>query len=213
MPSRTVCHWVVVLCAAALAASCGMRPPPEYHDASKAETVDLTPMPAPTEAVDSGAADDDDVDEPPNGPGMGTLSIGLPLAAVPAITIAQVLGMARKDIEALQSPLKPETPEQKAEAKRDAKEGWVRLTPNLKVQFDDANVAIAFEQQVPVDLSCMDAAKWLGFADAAAPIDAPERCKWTDDKGDANLGGGARGELDRKTSLFTAKKPAPQKTP
>jgi hypothetical protein len=210
MSSRTTCHWVVVLCAAALAASCGMRPPPEYHDASKAETVDLTPMP-PAEAADAGAAED--VDEPPDGPGMGTLSIGLPLAAVPAITIAQVLGMARKDIEALQAPVKPETPEQKVEAKRDAKLGWVRLTSNLKVQFDDADIAIAFEQQVPAELSCLDAAKWLGFADAAPPIDAPELCKWTDAKGDANLGDGAHGELDRKTSLFTAKKPAPQKTP
>jgi hypothetical protein len=213
MSSRTVCHWVVVLCAAALAASCGMRPPPEYHEVSNAETVDLTPMPAPVEDADAGAADVEDGDESPDGPGMGTLSIGLPLAAMPAITIAQVLGMARKDVEALQSPAKPETPEQKAEAKRDAKEGWVRLTSNLKVQFDDADVAIAFEQQVPAGLSCLDAAKWLGFADAAPPVDTPELCKWTDDKGDANLGGGAHGELDRKTSLFTAKKPAPQKTP
>jgi hypothetical protein len=211
MSSRIVGFSVVVLCAAAVwAASCGMRPPREYHDASKAENVDLTPMPPPAEDADAGA--EDAADASPDGPGMGTLSIGLPFAAVPAIAIAQLLGMARKDIESLQAPVKPETPEQKVEAKRDAKLGWTRFTPNLKVRFDDADVAIAIEQQVPAELSCQDAAKWLGFADAEAPVDAPERCTWTDEKGDANLGGGASGELDRKTSLFTAKKPAP-KTP
>jgi len=209
MFSRTVGLSVVVLCAAAVwAASCGMRPPREYNDVSKADNVDLSPLPPPAEDVDAGALEDPDAS--PDGPGMGTLSIGLPWAAVEAMPIAQLLGKTRKEIEALQAPVKPETPEQKAEAKKDTKQGWVRFTANLRVQFDDADIAIAFEQQVPSDLSCLDAAKWLGFADAAPPVDAPERCKWTDAKGDSNLGNGACGELDRKTSLFTAKKPAPK---
>ena len=212
MFSRTIGLSVVVLCIAAVwAVSCGMRPPREYHDVSNVENVDLSPLPPPGENVDAGALDD--ADASPDGPGMGTLSIGLPWAAVEAMPIAQLLGKTRAEIGSLQAPLKPETPAQKAEAKREAKEGWMRYTPNLRVRFDDADIAVEFEQQVPSELSCLDAAKWLGFANAAPPVDAPERCKWTDAKGDANLGDGAHGELDRKTSLFRARKPAPKKTP
>jgi len=200
-------RWAVVLCAAAVwAAGCGMRPPREYHDVSKSDGVDLAPLPPPAEDLDAGPGDD--VDASPDGPGMGALSIGLPWAAMPAMPIAQVLGKTRDDIETLQAPMKPKTPEEKATAKKEAKEGWTRFTPNLKVQFDDEDIAVALEQQVPEGLSCLDAAKWLGFAGAKAPAETPERCTWT--AGGANaLGNGAHGEMDQKSFLFKALKPAP----
>jgi hypothetical protein len=200
-------RWAVVLCAAAVwAAGCGMRPPREYNDVSNADQVDLTPLPPPAENVDAGPSDD--VDASPDGPGMGTLSIGLPWAAVPVMPIAELLGKTRKEIETLQAPVKPKTPEEKATAKKEAKEGWTRFTPNLKVRFDDDDIAIELEQQVPAGLSCLDAAKWLGFADAKLPVEAKERCTWTADGANA-LGNGARGEMVRKSSVFNASKPAP----
>jgi hypothetical protein len=202
---------VVVLCAAAaLAASCGMRPPREYHEISKTENVDLSPMPAPVHDADAGAGEE--VDASPDGPGMGSLSIALPWAAVPAMPIAQLLGKSRKDVEALQAPVKPVTHEEKVAARKEAKEGWTRYTANLRIRFDDADIAVAIEQQVPATLSCLDAAKWLGFAEAEPPVDGKERCTWTAEAGDNSLGGGASGELDRKSAMFKAFRPAP-KTP
>jgi hypothetical protein len=203
---------IVAVAAAAWAASCGMRPPREYHEASDAVAMDLAPMPA-SGGADAGSNEDDEADASPDGPGMGKLSIGLPWAAMPAVPIAALLGKSRTDIEALHHPTKPETKEQRILARREAKEGWTRYTANLRIRFDDTDIAVEIEQQVPATLSCQDAAKWLGFEDAEPPVDGKERCTWTDQAGDADLGGGAHGELDRKKSLFKAFKPAPQTTP
>ena len=209
MTSRASGRMVVVLCAAAaLAASCGMRPPREYHEISKTESVDLTPMPAPADDADAGAGED--ADASPDGPGMGTLSLALPWAAVASMPIAQLLGKSRADIETLQAPAKPKTHEEKVAARKEAKEGWTRYTANLRIQYDAANVAVALEQQVPATLSCLEAAKWLGFGKAAPPVEEKARCVWTAGPGDGSLGGGASGELDRKSALFKASKPAPQ---
>jgi len=211
MTSRASGRLIIVLCAAAVviwAASCGMRPPPEYREISDAENVDLSPMPAPVEGADAGAMED--ADASPDGPGGGSLSIALPWASVAAIPIAQLLGKSRADIETLLSPVKPETREEKAAARKEAKEGWTRYTANLRIRYDAADIAVAFEQQVPADLSCLQAAKWLGFEDAATPTDEKERCVWSRGASGPSLGGGANGELDRKTSIFKAFKPAPQ---
>lgn len=202
----------VILCAAAVvwATSCGMRPPPEYHEASEAQDVDLRPLPAAEDGADAGARDT--ADASPDGPGMGTLSLALPWGAIPSMPIAQLLGKSRADIETLVSPVKPESKEERAAMRKEAKEGWTRYTANLRIRYEDADVAVELEQQVPSELSCVDAAKWLGFADAESPTEADGRCVWSAGEGGARLGGGGSGDLDRKSSIFRASRPF-QQTP
>jgi hypothetical protein len=198
---------IVALClvAGTWAAACGMVPPREYHEAEKAENVDVNPLPPPGEAsADAGT----EAEASPDGPNMGTLPVGLPWSVVPAMTIAQVLGKTREEIEGLQAPVEAESREEKAALKEASKLGWTRYTPNLRVRFDDADLAVAFEQQVPSTLSCEAAAKWLGFDGAAAPEQTEPKCSWIPKSGAGGLGNGVAGELDRKTSLFTATAPA-----
>jgi hypothetical protein len=202
----------VILCGAAVVwtTSCGMRPPPEYNEASEAQDVDLRPFPAAEDDADAGARDP--ADASPDGPGMGTLSLALPWGAIPSMPIALLLGKSRADIETLVSPVKPESKEERAVMRKEAKEGWTRYTANLRIRYEDADVAVELEQQVPSELSCVEAAKWLGFADAESPTEADGRCVWSAGKGGAKLGGGESGDLDRKSSIFRASKPFP-KTP
>jgi hypothetical protein len=201
---------VVGAAATAWAISCGMRPPREYHEISQTEGVDLAPMPK-EGGVDAGE-DDEEADASPDGPGMGQISIALPWSAVAAVPIATLLGKSRTEIEALHAPVKPATKEEKARARQEAKEGWTRYTANLRIRYDDAGVAIEFEQEVPAKLTCLDAAKWLGFDKAGTPVDGVERCTWSGADGGGDLGGGVNGELIRKGSIFKAFKPSP-KTP
>ena len=184
-----------------------MVPPREFHEAEKAENVDVNPMPPSTAAeADAGA----EVEAPADGPNMGMLSVALPWSGVSGMPIAQILGKTRKEIESLKVPAEPASREEKAVLKADSKIGWIRYTANLRVRFDDDDVAVAFEQQVPAGLSCEAAAKWLGFADAAPPEQTESKCSWTPQAGAGGLGNGIAGELERKSALFTATAPQPQ---
>lgn len=186
---------------AAWAVACGMVPPREFHEAAEAEGVDVRPLPPP-----DGSREDAGVepDASPDGPNMGSLSVALPWAGISGMPIARVLGKTRDEISSLKAPAEPATPGDKAAAKAEAKLGWTRFTANLKVRFDD-DVAVEFEQRVPEELSCRDAARWLGFEEPAAPAEKGSKCAW--EKG--GLGDGIEGKLDRETRLFTASAPAP----
>jgi hypothetical protein len=208
MFSRKAAVFVGSLClaAGAWAASCGMVPPREFNEAANAEDVDVRPLPPPSgEPEDAGV----EADASPDGPNMGTLSVALPWSGISGMPIAKILGRTRDEIESLKMPAEPGTPEQKTAAKADSKLGWIRYTANLRVQFDDDDIAVSFEQEVPAGLSCEAAAKWLGFEEVAATVEKGSKCKWK--KGD--LGRGVSGNLDRATQLFTASAPAASRAP
>lgn len=167
---------------------CGMKPPPEYNDVAKSDPVDLTPL---DKAEGDAGTDGDAAPEPSE----GKLPVVAGLAAIPAIPIANFLGKSRDDIESLFAPLGPEDPANPA--------GWVRYTDHLKLLY--VNEAVSeLAQQVPSGLSCVEAAKWLGFTEVDEPSVSDDRCTWTGKPGNA-LGAKIAGEVSVKAGLFHAR--------
>lgn len=171
-------------------AGCGMTPPPEYHNAAKADALDLTPLEGGEDDGDAGPTGDAAVE-----PSEGKLPVVVGFATIPAVPIANFLGKSREVIESLFAPVGPEDEQHP--------DGWVRYTDHLKLLYAEDSVT-EFAQQIPSGLSCVAAAEWLGFAEVDPPAESGDRCTWSGQPG-AALGDGISGELSVKSGLFHAR--------
>jgi hypothetical protein len=178
-------------------ASCGMRPPKDFHEAADVEDVDLDPIPEapePAEPSDAGVDPDAGTKGPPPDSELAELPVAVGLAAVPTLTVADLLGKSRENVESLLDPIGPDDPENP--------EGWIRFSDHLKLLFVE-DVVSELIQEVPEGKSCVDAAKWLGFGSPAEPIQTGDSCRWPDDDKAHALADGVGGEL-QTSGLFHA---------
>jgi hypothetical protein len=177
--------------------NCGMRPPKDFHEAADVEDVDLDPIPdkpEPPEPTDAGVDPDGGPSEPPPDSERAELPVAVGLVAVPTLTVADLLGKTREEVESLLAPIGPEDPENP--------EGWIRYSDHLKLLFAEETVTELI-QEVPEGKSCVDAARWIGFPDPAEPVQAADSCRWPDDDDAHELADGVGGELPR-SGLFHA---------
>lgn len=195
--SRTAIALIALLVLAA-AAGCGMRPPKDFHEAAEVEGVDLEPIPdvPAAEPGDAGVDADGGAKGPPEDSELAELPVAIGLTAVPALTVADLLGKSRADVESLLDPIGPDDPENP--------EGWIRYSDHLKLLFSDDLVSELI-QEVPEGKTCVAAARWLGFADAEEPVESDGSCKWPAGDDAHALGKGVAGELPQKTGLFHAR--------
>ncbi len=190
-----------VIGALAFLAGCGFVPPPEFHEVSDVDEIVLPEsMGAP--AADAGVTDASEAQ--PETAMAGNLQLGVGMTTIPAMSISELLGKARDDIETLLAPVKPETRDEKKALKLEEKEGWIHYTEHLKVRFSDDEIVIELVQQVPADLTCLDAAKWLGFGDAMAPVKNKDNCEWPQESDKHLLGPGVHGKLTLDGAIFHA---------
>ncbi len=187
--------------ALAFLAGCGFVPPPEFNEVSELDEIVLPEsMGAPS--ADAGVTDASEAQ--PETAAAGNLQLGVGMTTIPAMPISELLGKARDDIETLLAPVKPETRDEKKALKLEKKEGWIHYTKHLKVRFSDDEIAIELVQQVPADLTCLDAAKWLGFDDAMAPKKNEDNCEWPQKSDKHLLGPGVHGKLILNNASFHA---------
>ena len=187
--------------ALAFLAGCGFVPPPEFHEVSDMDEIVLPEsMGAPS--ADAGVADA--CAAQPETATAGNLQLGVGMTTIPAMPISELLGKTRDDIETLLAPVKPEDREEKKARKLEEKEGWIHYTEHLKVRFSDDDIALELVQQVPADLSCIDAAKWLGFGDAMAPVKYKDNCEWPQKSDKHLLAPDVHGKLTLDGAIFHA---------
>ncbi len=187
--------------ALAFLAGCGFVPPPEFNEVSEIDEIILPDsMGAPS--ADAGVTDASEAR--PETAMAGNLQLGVGMTTIPAMPISELLGKARDDIETLLAPEKPETREEKKARRLEEKEGWIHYTEHLKVRFSDDEIAIELVQKVPEDLTCLDAAKWLGFGDAMAPKKNKDNCEWPQKSVMHLLGPGVHGKLTLDGAIFHA---------
>lgn len=192
MTSRTAIALIAALGLLAIA-GCGMRPPPDFHEAADVDDVNLDPMPdppEPAEPTDAGV-DPDAGTAPPPDTELAELPVAVGMTVIPTLTVSALLGKTRADVEALLDPIGPEDPEDP--------EGWIRYSDHLKLLFAE-EVVVELIQEVPEGKTCLEAARWLGFGDAEEPTQAADGCTWSA----GALGKGVGGKLPPKTGLFHA---------
>ena len=184
------------LVAALALAACGSQSR-EFKAVAQASDmqVDLPPAP-PSADGDAGPEGDAGVDEEAD-VGEGSIPIAFGLAAVPAMPIAQLLGMNRPEIETLLRPVGADETEKAA--------GWVRYSRHLRVRYEGP-LAVELIQKVPAELAFARAARWMGFGDAGPAVESDERCTWPAGDPARALAEGVSGELDRRDCLFTARR-------
>ncbi len=112
----------------------------------------------------------------------------------PAMTAPDMLGQARSTLERSLSGAKA------------AGNGWVKYDSDLRVRYNKEKYASELTMLVPEGLSCLEAARWLGFSKAAAPLLKPHKCSWPAQDARHSLGPGNSGSLDLKTRRFRAYK-------
>lgn len=59
----------------------------------------------------------------------------------------------------------------------DADAGWVSHGPDLTIRYE-GDRAVEIAARVPAALECWEAARWLGFSAAMAPLRRDDRCLW-----------------------------------
>lgn len=187
--------------ALAFLAGCGFVPPPEFNEVSEVDEIVL-PESIGAPSADAGVTDASEAQ--PETAMAGNLQLGVGMTTIPAMSISELLGKTRDDIETLLAPVKPETRDEKKALKLEEKEGWIHYTEHLKVRFSDDEIAIELVQQVPADLTCQDAAKWLGFGEAMAPKKNKDNCEWPQKSDKHLLGPGIHGKLTLEGASFHA---------
>ena len=182
-------------------AGCGFVPPPEFNEVSDIDEIVLPEsMGAPS--ADAGVTDASAAQ--PETATAGNLQLGVGMTTIPAMPISDLLGKARDDIETLLAPVKPEDRDQRKARKLEEKEGWIHYTEHLKVRFSDDDIAVELVQQVPADLTCLDAAKWRGFNDAMPPKKNKDNCEWPQKSDKHLLGPDVHGKLTLDGAIFHA---------
>jgi hypothetical protein len=114
------------------------------------------------------------------------------LVEIPSMPLSQLLGKPRADVETLFHP-----------AEAGHAEGWVRYNDHLEVRYEQGR-CVEFIQLVPAGLSCSDAARWVGFGDAMAPIFRAKACVWPPNSLKHSLGSGVSGDLSLEGGAFRA---------
>jgi hypothetical protein len=114
------------------------------------------------------------------------------LANIPSMPLSQLLGKTRADIETLFHP-----------AAEGHTEGWVRYHDHLEVRYEQRR-CVELIQLVPAKLSCIEAARWVGFGEAMAPIYQATRCVWPPGSLKHALGAGVSGDLNLDGGIFRA---------
>jgi hypothetical protein len=187
---------VFIIAAAAAIGACG-SPSREFKAVARADGLEVD-LPPP--AIAAGDAGVDAGADPGAELGGGFVPIAFGLAALPAMPIAQLLGMTRTDIETLLRPVGSDDVEKAA--------GWVRYSRHLRVRYE-GDVAVELTQKVPAGLSCAAAATWIGFPGAGPAVETEERCDWPAGDAARALAEGVSGDLDRAGCGFTARAPVP----
>lgn len=114
------------------------------------------------------------------------------LAEIPSMPLSQLLGKSRADIETLFRP-----------AAAGHTEGWVRYNEHLEVRYEQGR-CVEMIQMVRGGLTCKEAARWVGFGDAMAPIYKAKKCVWPPDSLKHSLGKGVSGDLSLDGGAFRA---------
>jgi hypothetical protein len=114
------------------------------------------------------------------------------LTEIPSMPLSQLLGKVRADIETLFHP-----------AAEGHAEGWVRYNDHLEVRYEQGR-CVELIQLVPAGLSCIEAARWVGFVGAMAPIYQAKRCVWPPASLKHSLGVGVSGDLALDGGIFRA---------
>ena len=121
------------------------------------------------------------------------VSSGHDVAAIPSMPMSQLLGKTRADIETLFHPSAP------GHAK-----GWVRYNEHLELRYE-GEVCVEMLLRVGDGLTCTEAARWVGFAAAMAPIHRARKCLWPPNSLKHSLGRGVSGELSLADGIFAAR--------
>ena len=105
----------------------------------------------------------------------------------------ELLGSLRATVEARYRPLREEG-------------AWVSYAGEWSLRYDAAGVASALRATVPDDVGCKEAARWLGFRAARAPMMRGLRCRWPYDSPQHGLGPGVYGHMGLTTRVFVAER-------
>lgn len=106
---------------------------------------------------------------------------------------SQVLGKSKSRIDRDMKPLKNKG------------DGWIQYTRTFSVRFDDGK-AVEMREKVPKELGCKEAAKWLGFTRARAPLLEKTRCVWPAEDARHSLGKNVSGIMTLSDHVFKAKR-------
>jgi len=72
--------------------------------------------------------------------------------------------------------------------------GWTVYGSVLAAKISNRRI-VALRVQLPRSMSCTEAAEWMGFADAGAPLRRRDQCEWPGLSARHRLARGVRGEL------------------
>jgi hypothetical protein len=114
------------------------------------------------------------------------------LAEIPSMPLSQLLGKTRADIETLFHPA--------AEGHAAA---WVRYNDHLEVRYEQGR-CVEMILAVRGGQTCKEAAAWVGFGAAMAPIYRAKTCVWPPNSIKHSLGSGVSGELILEGGTFRA---------
>ncbi len=128
--------------------------------------------------------------------GVGVLLLALGTACSPtAMQLSQptgdLLGKTKPQVE------KKVEPDGEKEPK-----GWFAYSDALRVRYLEGKV-VSLKAVVPDDMNCKEAARWMGFPQASAPVLKRDLCVWPQNNPGHVLGKGVFGSLRIKSRVFT----------
>jgi hypothetical protein len=173
----TPCSQALLVTTILLSGRCGGDPGANVTNEPEASVIESPAEPEPAAEITTPGPKDDPAPEP---------------QVPPPMYISQVLGMSRQMVETLFTPVEPPDPD-----------GWVRYNDDLLMRYEN-DAVVEVLQKVTAGLTCIDAAKWMGFAETMSPIYKSDGCVWPQDSIKHLLGEGFSGYLDLTTGGFTA---------
>lgn len=81
-------------------------------------------------------------------------------------------------------------------------DGWTKYTSTFGIRYQGGKAVELRERRVPAELTCREAAQWMGFARAKSPRLEKKRCVWPHDDPRHGLGqrnASAKMTLDDRT--------------